>query len=68
MGETIGLCGFLGLAALVFLRLLSVERETAILRAAIAAQEAAREERRLHLREARSQADHIRDVSDVELV
>ncbi len=68
MGETIGLCGFLGLAALIFLRLLSVERETVVLRAEIAAREAAREERRGRLREARSHADHVRSVSDVELV
>jgi len=68
MGETICLCGFLGLTALVFLRLMSVERETVVLRAEIGARQAACEERRRRLQEARSQAAHIRSVSDVELV
>jgi hypothetical protein len=68
MGETIGLCGFLGLTALIFLRLMSVERESAVLRAEIKARQTARQERRRRLGAARSHAEHIRSVSDVELV
>lgn len=68
MGETIGLCGFFGLTALIFLRLMSVEREAAVLRAEIETRQMARAEARKRLREARSQAEHIRSVSDVELV
>ena len=68
IGETIGLCGFLGLTALIFLRLMSVERESVVLRAEIKARHTARAERRRRLREARTHAEHIRNVSDVELV
>lgn len=68
MGETIGLCGFLGLTALTFLRLLSVGRESAVIRAEAEVRHAAGEEERRRRRKARGEADHIRSVSDVELV
>ena len=59
---------FAGLATIVFLRLLATERESVLLMAEIEAAEAEIAERHRKIREAKMEAAHISEISDVEVV